>query len=39
MLKKIIKWFFLILLISIVGLALYGWYYATLIEERFSMRR
>ena len=37
--KKILKWFSIILLLIIVGLTLYGWYYATLIEERFSARR
>ena len=39
MFKKIIKWFSLILLFIIAGITLYGWYYATLIEERFSTRR
>jgi penicillin-binding protein 1B len=39
MFKKIVKWFFLIVVISMAGLALYGWYYASLIEERFSARR
>ncbi len=37
--KKVIKWSSIILLLIIVGIAVYGWYYATLIEERFSARR
>jgi len=37
--KKVLKWFTLILLLIIAGITLYGWYYATLIEERFSARR
>jgi penicillin-binding protein 1B len=37
--KKVLKWFSLILILLLAGLALYGWYYATLIEKRFSARR
>ncbi len=39
MIKKIIIGFSAILLLALTGIALYGWYYSALIEERFSARR
>ena len=39
MFKTILKWFSIILLLIILSIAVYGWYYADLIEARFSARR
>ena len=38
MLKKIIKYSVLAILLAIISIIGYGWYFSTLIEERFSAR-
>jgi penicillin-binding protein 1B len=39
MLKKIIKYALLVFILSVFGLAVYGWYLSNQVEKRFSARR
>ncbi len=39
MFKKIITYTLLILLLCAIGIILYGWYFSSLIDQRFSARR
>ena len=39
MLKKIIICVSLVIILCAIGITLYGWYFSTRIEERFSARR
>ncbi|MCK5418936.1 MAG: hypothetical protein KAI93_10530, partial [Desulfobacterales bacterium] len=39
MLKKIIKYALLVFILTVFGLAVYGWYLSNQVEKRFSARR